>query len=66
MHTKRLDRGPQPSRKKLRSYFYTNAAISWQEQEQEQERSPGYILPAPLQFIYTTRSWQEDWLVMSR
>ena len=26
------------------------------EQEQEQERSPGYILPTPLQFIYTTRS----------
>ena len=25
------------------------------QQEQEQERSPGYILPTPLQFIYTTR-----------
>ena len=27
-------------------------------QEQEQERSPGYILPTPLQFIYTTRSYR--------
>ena len=25
-------------------------------QEQEQERSPGYISPTPIQFIYTTRS----------
>ena len=36
--------------------FSTDVLLHMMKQEQEQERSPGYILPTPLQFIYTTRS----------
>ena len=35
----------------LNDFFFEYQAVH----EQEQERSPGYILPTPLQFIYTTR-----------